>query len=244
MEYFLPVGMLFVVITTLSSQGDPRRLTQVELTELANISPNSVGIQAFDAVKKETKGSPLLFEDWKKGKLLFEENNFIGPEVLVNIDVIKSQVWFQLENGMMGQLPNHLLHSIIIYNDDVSRDSTLIRLIPIGEVEGNKNQETGFYEILYNGSPTFLKRTTKTFMEADYDQPYGRGTKYDEYRNYDRYYLEYPQGQFSKIKLKANAISKVLGKEVKKIIKTHDLFVENETDVILLLQYLNEEEHD
>lgn len=235
--------LMFLAFTTVNwAQTQTRILTQQELNDLADISPYSTGIQAFDLVNKQMKGSPMHFEDWKTAKLVFEKGKHTGPKVSVNMDVMTSTIWFQGGNGMLGNLPNKLLYSLIVYH--TPSDSTEVLILPLGAVEQNNLKEIGYFKVLFDGKGkhTLLKRVSKTFIEADYNKPYGRGVQYDEYLDNYNYYLSDINNSYTKIKLRAKTFKKLLGDEVKTIINKHDLEVEKEQDAVRMLKYLNGEE--
>ena len=242
---WITIILLLVLMSwsSLSGQSPENIMTQSDLNRLANLTVNSQGIPAFDLTNRTTKGSPYLFEPGTQAKVIFKKNDAISPRLLLNVDVMDEIIWFKLNSETAARLPNNLIKSIVAYSGD--NDSTYIELLPIASVEGTNNPSTGFYEALYEDTPKLLKRVSKHLVEADYQKPFSTGKTYDEYVESKSYFLQDSNGQYQKIKLKDKAILKLLGNKSARaaaIKKKYKLSLNNEADVVLLLQYLNQDE--
>ena len=93
--------------------------------------------------------------------------------------------------------------------------------------------------MLYQGKTALLKRVVKAFKQADYKNPYSNGTRYDEFRDLNSYYILKADDTLEKVKLSDKSVIEALGDRtdaLKAFVKQENLSGKTENDAIQIVQ--------
>lgn len=193
--------------------------------------------------KPEHKGTPYLYDHWKKGY------------IIINDSIISSQekIQFNLETGELIIGSGNGKGIIITDNDvtgfgiDKGDNITNINRRIFAKVNSSqfKNSEnrTHFYEVISNLQNTnFLLKDVKKYL---FDPNKSRGYQTQnsipqEYKEKANYYIKNSSGKYIKTKLKKKNILKLLNdkdSEVNAFVVSNKINFKKEHDVVKLLDY-------
>lgn len=233
------LSLLLLVAGPLSGQPNTT-YTEDDLRALSNLGPNSPGIHAIDLTYEGVKGTTFLTKDWQEGSFQVKGKDEFGQELPIQIDLEKQLLYFRMKNGFMGSIPANKLNAFQLKTG--ADQFRLFRVYPESDIEGSNGKREKFYEVLFHGSFTLLKRHYKRFQEANYKSAYATGKPYDEYIDESDLWLQESGQPFFKVKLKRKSIEKALpnyAAQVQKVIKSERLAMQQETDLIRLLEVLS-----
>lgn len=210
--------------------------TYQSMNQIVGSGPYTM-INTIDHRYEGLRGTPYFLPDWNKGQIemvagqhykevpikfdayrqhLVLLRTWAGNDsIIVNADQVKS---FQLKNSD-GQL-------------------YVFRHIPTAKTDDEALKE-GYFLVLYQGKTALLKRIVKAFKQADYKSPYSNGTRYDEFRDLNSYYILKPDQTLEKVKLSDKSLIDALGEhtdELKTFVKQEKLSGKTESDAIQIVQ--------
>jgi hypothetical protein len=198
-------------------------------------------VSSFDNRYQGVKGTPLMFEDWTEGYVLFKDK----PEeeevktFKMNIDLFQNKLYVTLYNGSIGTLPAKFVRSVHFKTEDGKEH--VFKPFIRKEVESSNFPGLGYYEILHEGDILLMKHHRKIFKEADYKGAYSADIRYDEYQDETRYFISLDNQSFEKIKLKSKNLEKAMPNyDIKALSKKEKLNLSKEEDVKKMLILLEE----
>lgn len=161
----------------------------------------------FDTRYEGVKGSPYVFEKWLPGKIFVNDSTTSAPGLKLNVDGMHNQAAVQLSDGVLG-LDNGKIKAVEIETQEgIARFETFREQEVGGRGDGNvllqvlaSHPEYGLY-----------KQNRIMFKKADYQGAYSPDVRYDEYVRMPAYYLRVGD-KYEKVKLKKNAIQKIIPK--------------------------------
>lgn len=164
------------------------------------------------------KGSPFLFQKWQRSSVPTDRGN--GVQFLLNYNIMEDYVVVS-----MGSVER-----IVFPESFIIKDRTFFRL---------KNQ---YFEVLYSGKKIKLLRRYSARLDKVERNGYNN-LKYDfEYVKSEDLFLQDLDGTLVPIKLhERNLLSKLPNpKAARLIIKSHELNLRTEADVVMLLAKLED----
>lgn len=205
-------------------------------------SPNTGGgnmILSFDTRYKGFLNSPYLLESWMKGDLFFK-NGTKYSDVDLKLNTYSDEVIVRKRDT----------------GDSIIVDKAAIQQFMLVNAQGQQmffrkltdteSKQTGFYQILYEGSRyTLLAHYKKTILKADYKGAYSAGRYYDEFLTAVNYHLiTKSSSEWTKLKTNEKALLKTLNDasgKLKVFIKERQLNpAKSQEDLVRLIQKANE----
>jgi hypothetical protein len=229
--------LLLVTTTTISFAQTDKTLVGTE-ENLRNISrlAGVVYTTNMDGLYEGIKGTPYLFNEWKKGNIYLMDNTYIN-DVSIKYNIYTDDIlYLNSKSGDSLIIDRSLINSFEITGDN-SNNLLLFKEISLRPYKKDKST---FVKVLYDGKSKFIVKYTKTFIKADYKGAYSAGRKYDEYIDDQQYYIMKDDNTPAKIKLNKKSVTKVLSDKddkIKSYLNEHKLALDNEDDVERLLQY-------
>jgi hypothetical protein len=229
--------LLLVTTTTISFAQTDKTLVGTE-ENLRNISrlAGVVYTTNMDGLYEGIKGTPYLFNEWKKGNIYLIDNTYIN-DVSIKYNIYTDDIlYLNSKSGDSLIIDRSLINSFEITGDN-SNNLLLFKEISLRPYKKDKST---FVKVLYDGKSKFIVKYTKTFIKADYKGAYSAGRKYDEYIDDQQYYIMKDDNTPAKIKLNKKSVTKVLSDKddkIKSYLNEHKLALDNEDDVERLLQY-------
>jgi hypothetical protein len=231
------IFLLLVTTTTISFAQTDKTLVGTE-ENLRNISrlAGVVYTTNMDGLYEGIKGTPYLFNEWKKGNIYLIDNTYIN-DVSIKYNIYTDDIlYLNSKSGDSLIIDRSLINSFEITGDN-SNNLLLFKEISLRPYKKDKST---FVKVLYDGKSKFIVKYTKTFIKADYKGAYSAGRKYDEYIDDQQYYIMKDDNTPAKIKLNKKSVTKVLSDKddkIKSYLNEHKLALDNEDDVERLLQY-------
>jgi hypothetical protein len=242
---FIFIGTFFSALTFLSSLHSQISTTTQNAGGMENyISMGDIQmVSTFDDRYQGVKGTPLVFEDWTEGYVLFKDKPEEKEEEVktfkMNIDMFQNILYVTLYNGAIGTLPTKFVSSV--HFKTAEGKERIFKPMVRKEVESSNFPGFGYYEIIHEGDMLLLKHHRKIFQEADYKGAYSADVRYDEYKDEKRYFISFDGQTFEKIKLKSKYLEKVMPQyDLKALSKKEKLNLSKEEDVKKLLSMLEE----
>jgi hypothetical protein len=229
--------LLLVTTTTISFAQTDKTLVGTE-ENLRNISrlAGVVYTTNMDGLYEGIKGTPYLFNEWKKGNIYLIDNTYIN-DVSIKYNIYTDDIlYLNSKSGDSLIIDRSLINSFEITGDN-SNNLLLFKEISLRPYKKDKST---FVKVLYDGKSKFIVKYAKTFIKADYKGAYSAGRKYDEYIDDQQYYIMKDDNTPAKIKLNKKSVTKVLSDKddkIKSYLNEHKLALDNEDDVERLLQY-------
>ena len=190
-------------------------------------------IQTFDTRYEGVKGSPYLYEEWKKGAVLLAGTTEPLP-ALLNYDCVNGQLLVRMPDGQPASLPVEAVNAFLISTDD--RDDEWAFFVSDVSEKGGKT----FYQVIYNEKTVLYKHLKKHFKPADYQRAYSPNRRYDEFEWDNQLYLKRENEIPEKIKLNAKAIISHFpdkSKELQDFISAGKLKFKSDEDLIRIIAY-------
>jgi len=186
--------------------------------------------------------SPYFFEDWQEGKGIFvqEPQDTFSATVLMNIDLLRQMLAVQFRDGAIGYIsPMHVRHLSIREKLYFQHDFVVL---PEYLVEGGNNQAFAFYERIYDGEFTLLKRVYKR-SQSQYALGLSSvtGNRNADVITTETYWFSEDQQSYKKMLLRRKSIEKLMPEmkdEIRDLVKKHQLNLFEEKDVLQLLEFL------
>ena len=234
--FSLIVGSVFIVNGQTRSYTNEAEQNIRSMTNLVN-GPGALG---FDERYEGSKGTPYLFDQWRTAKAKMYGLDTFSAEIKMNVDLIRQLMTIQLRDGTTGYISPFNIRSLIIEEPGGIKSQWVIR--PEYQVEGGKNEQPKFYEVLHQGDDyTLLKETKKLLIKATFQQPYSVSRNYDEFVTEYHYWLKEGDAPFNKVTLRKKVLEKALSEKetsVRQIAKTQNIDVREEAGIVRLLEFL------
>ena len=214
------------------------------LRTLGNLTPYSAGALGFDNRYEGIEGTPLLFDNWRTGSILFVKQDTFGAPLKINVDLITQVIMVQLQNGSIGEISGAYVQAIKVVEPGRSQSRKYI-VAREGDIEGMRSVRPKFYEALHQGEFTFLKSVQKKFEKANYTGAYSPDKRSDSFRTDIVYWLQTLGNKPEKVALKRKDIEKVMPnylEAIKRIAKEQKLGFAREEDIVQLLEFLEASE--
>jgi hypothetical protein len=161
---------------------------QLLLNEVGDLGRNwNSSFRVFDERYEGVRGSPLLYEEWRDGHVVFEDGRELSYEKLFNIDATTGELLIVLPSNNIVALPSTRIHSVSKILDS---PMYLARVYSCGDI-------TLYYAPL------------KKFKAADYKGAYSPDRRYDEYID-EPVVLAKVGSDFRDLKLKKKQVVKAL----------------------------------
>ena len=238
----LPCFSLLLLLSFSLGAQNPTEGNPDYLEQLANLGPNSLSVQGFDNRYEGVVGSAFLWEKWRTAQILFTGKEHYSREVEANLDLVSQQLFFRLSSLRGGYIPTRDIHAVRFGPADAPEALFVTHLR--GEVEGDRNEEIAFYQVLHQGDYTLLKHLSKYLLKANFKGGYSPDRRHDEYLARQAYFLRDSAGVFHKVKLRRKTLEKVLPRQsdrIRKYWKREQLKQDDEQSIILLLSLLEKE---
>lgn len=182
---------------------------------------------------EEIEGSPFLYEEWRRGNVLFG-NARLAYQVRLKFSVYSHQVFFE-RNGQMMAFMEEVKEFSIGKDSAQKQDAQLFRR---GYPAIDEQTEKSFYEVLAGDSIQLLKARVRKVEEF---QNYNESKK-RRFAEITILYVFIPSAN-SMIKIKKDkkslqAALPALSGKIEQIIKQYELRIKDEADLIRLIEGL------
>ncbi|GAB4041086.1 hypothetical protein GCM10028809_67330 [Spirosoma gilvum] len=209
----------------------------------AGQAPGAI-VNTVDLRYEGLRGTPYFLPEWNKGQIETTGGQTY-TDVLLKFDAFRQQLLLlrTLANG--GAWPGR--DSTIVDADQVKSFQFVadngqlyrFRKLPEPVKADNGTLNEAYFQVLYEGKTSLLKRVEKRFKPADYKMPYSPGIRYDEFREYESYFLLRPDQTLTKVKLSKQELLNALSdkREALKAFSTDKKHaLKTESDAIALLK--------
>jgi hypothetical protein len=245
MKFNILLFLVFLCSYTLVAQKATTEQLQVfnlqdNFDAISNLTESWVGGQGFDNRYEGIKGNPFLFDDWYPANVRIKGQLFEDTKVSYKVNLEKKLVVARYESGKYSSVRLAAFDEIHIKKGNTT--SIFAIVYPEG-LEGN-NEEAKVCELLYDGSYRLLKQHLKLIKKADFKQAYSTDVRYDEYQSSHLYFIQNPDGELQKVKLKKKAIAKAFPELEKKMNTFAKKYKDGEGDearIAAFLKSLDEE---
>lgn len=178
------------------------------LSEVARAASSLTGqVRTFDERYEGVRGTPLLFDNWVSGRVMFMDDQVLEYDSVFNIDAVNSEILILLPSGNAVSVRTKRIREAVLNIDEQSH-----QFVPVVADRVTRLAENDFVllEKLDCGDKIALYRwERKQFREADYKGGYSAERPYDEYLA-KAYYFFRIDGVFHEIKLKRRSVVKTL----------------------------------
>lgn len=190
------------------------------------------------------EGTPFLFDNWLKGYLvLINDAKLEG----IKINLLNQDGELQVSKPIEGidiryNIDESKIKYFIVFDSVTHRERRFDYLK--FDKSGNESSKGFFFEVLFDGSASFLKLASKEFKQAEEAKAYDLGTKKSRYILEETYLIK--GGSSSVIQplvLKKKSFENIFNsenfKKAETIMKNNKLKWSNESDIVQLLGLLN-----
>jgi|GEM_PF-1691222 hypothetical protein len=218
------------------AQEDVKNSKQQELSAYERQTRLQPGLTPTFFAKESAKGSPYLSLNWMRGVVEFTDKRIIpGPDesMYFNYDKYNNRLYVINGQYKIWSYPIDSISGFILA--DSPQVYSFEKIPAIGNdffLQSIVKSENGY---------SLYKRLITTMTSANYRSEgyYTLGEKYDEYKNYDEYYLIYPdKHKYKKFYLNKNAIYKVF-KNDKTLLDDYIKQPVTEKDLVAIVEALN-----
>lgn len=228
---------MFMVFGKLHAQVVPDNYELSEaMRDLYRTSTNVV--YTFDLNKGETRGSPMMFDEWKTGELYFSTKTRKG-NLRLNYNAYTDDIYYNSSEDKREYivLDKQYIDYMVLETGDPGKLHVMRKvLLP-------KTMEYVFMEVLYAGKLNLFLRTDKSYYEADTDQAYATRS-YNEYVTEYDYYYSGPDYLAHKLKTRKRPFLRVFGDHkgsVEEFIEQNNIDLKKEEDLIEVFRYYDTE---
>jgi hypothetical protein len=176
------------------------------------------------------KGTPFLFDDWKKGNVLLKTRERIDSVYirynlysdLLGVKVDGEEYQFNID-VLEFLLPDSLTNTMNLFRSGFS---------PVAGLT-----ERSFYQVLYDGKTKFLLKYKKEIASELTSTP---GVKARVFEDHKLYYILTASGKMERIRKKNKTILDLFDdkrEELKKMIDTNKLKLTTDEEIIKLLEF-------
>ncbi len=179
-----------------------------QLNQLQNQSNINTQIRLVDNRYEGLRGTPYLIPNWSKGEI-----ELVSGKTYANVPLK-----FDASSQNLVMLRPASKDSIILYANQIKRfafqdadgNAFLYRRYPDMKTDDAELKE-GYFQVLYVGKNSLLKRVSKTIRKADYKQAYSADVRYDAYQENVTYYLLRPDQSLVKVKRSRKSLFDAVG---------------------------------
>ena len=140
LNVFPGILMLLSVWTLCYGQSRTQSYSQQEVEQLANLTPTSAGVRSIDLAYEGVRGTPYISPVWLIGRVLFRSKDVFSGKMLLNINLEKNSLHFQLADGTPGTFDPKIVSAIIV-KDSSKVDSTRYAVYSGSEVVGKQRPQ-------------------------------------------------------------------------------------------------------
>lgn len=187
------IFILLIIIASISVYAQERAV----LDEQSSLGELNRRIREIEKKSKETKGSPFLFEEWKKGIVVNNNGDHINTYVNYNVYTDEMHVTNPRSTGVI--LQKNFADSIFIINND-----TTLLFVHLNNSENLKN---GIYQVLYDGNISLVVKRSKRLDRPNNKGAFPGDRKSNEFVVNDRYFVK-SDDSFSNIRLTKSSLKK------------------------------------
>jgi hypothetical protein len=167
------------------------------LNAILNLAPYSVGGVGFDSRYEGVKGSVRLFDKLLPSYLKIKGTDYY-LQLETDIDLAENFLLFlHPKSGALLSLPPDMVSEVVINNNG----KELLFRTSVGKRFEKDLKEKKFFQVLKDGTYSFIKMTVKIFTEASYKGAYSPDRRYDEYETKYRYYISGADSTFHQLLL-------------------------------------------
>ncbi|MBC8152550.1 MAG: hypothetical protein H7Z72_06530 [Bacteroidetes bacterium] len=204
--------------------------------QLGNTS-TSTQIRLVDNRYEGLRGTPYLVPTWSKGEIELVTGR-VYADVPLKFDALTQNLVI---------LRPAQKDSILVYANQIKRFSFqdtdgnpfVYRRFPAVKTDDAELKES-YFQVLYTGKNTLLKRTGKTLRKADFKQAYSSNVRYDAYEDNVTYYLLRPDQNLVKLKRARKSLFETLGGDqnaLKAFADREKLSFKTDVDMAKLIQF-------
>lgn len=198
---------------------------------------SSTQIRLVDNRYEGLRGTPYLVPNWSKGEI-----ELVTGKVYADVPIK-----FDASTQNLVMLRPATNDSIIVNAGQIKRFSFLdadgnpfvYRRFPAMKTD-DATLKDGYFQVLYAGKNTLLKRTGKIFRKADFKQAYSADVRYDAYQDDVTYYLLRPDQSLTKLKRSRKPLYEALGGDenlLKAFTDREKLSFKTDADMAKLVQF-------
>jgi len=180
----------------------------------------------------ELKGTPFLFEDFRKGDVYFSNKKMVR-DLMINYNCFTGELLYNSED--ITYIVNKLDIDYFTLTGDQPDEILLFKQVFIPD-----EKKRDFLQILYDEKTILFKRHLKEFKETEIKSPYHNNQEYDEYVDKKEYLVSTKDGKIVPLKPRKNSIMKTFPDQatvLEEFIKNEKINLKNETDLIRLIEY-------
>jgi hypothetical protein len=226
--------LLLLVIYSFSQNTPIGYEAELNLKNLAGSGGGPV--RTFDTRYEGVKGSPLLFDKCRKGRVTLIGDTS-GQKVMINYDVFNDALLYADKTGQMMVISKEYVDKFEIESD---KENIFWKFIKYDMEPSKEKEKIKYVKELYKGKCFLFMIMQKQLLKADFTGAYSSGRRYDEFYSEDAVMFQKPNGEILKLKPKNKAVIKLLSDkqtEIEKYIKELKIDVSKEEDLIKIFKY-------
>jgi hypothetical protein len=192
---------------------------------------NGTPVRARDYTNVE--GNPFLTEAWVEGTVKLKSGKTIS-KVPLKLDMVEDMLYFKDTKGNVLQFVEPVAEFKLPFSADGQLTESLYRAELSPETNGN-----AFYRVLFDGSADLLKQDRKRVVET---KAYNSATGTKTFSEVTGYYV-LRDNKITKLKKDKKSVISALsdkGAKVEEYIKSNNLDVKNDADLIAVFKFYNE----
>ncbi len=228
--------MTFLILFTLGKLHSQVVPDDYEISETTRDFYNTSGnvVYTFNLSKGETRGSPMMFEEWKSGELYFSTKTRKG-NLRLNYNAYTDDIYYNNSDNKREYivLDKQYIDYMVLETGDPGKLMIMRKtLLP-------KTMEYVFMEVLYSGKLNLFLRISKSYFEANTGQGYATRT-YNEYVKDYEYYFSGTDYIAYKLKTRKRPFLKIFGEDQDRIgnyMEENDIDLKKQEDLIRVFRY-------
>lgn len=237
------LGLLLSVATYAqeNSEGAATKNTQQLTNNMTPGKASSIGpgstIFIIPPKTEDRKGSPYLFEQWKKGVVFVKSLNKSYQFDYLKYDLMNNDIELKID-GQVKVIPDKEVKEFVI-QDDAS--GQVLKFIRLDRFSYETTPLSGFGQVITEGKVSLIKHSYTEIKEANYRVDLNVGDKFDTILQREKYYFAYKNKIYSANKKKeVIAFYAAQDKDAKSFIKENKLNVQNEVELAQLILHFNQ----
>lgn len=185
----------------------------------------------------EIVGDPYWDTHWGKSSLLLYKNDELVEGYFTRYDIFKDEFEFKLTNNDVRVLSGNKVKNIVWIDSVTNKDRYL--------VNGREYYEdgaplSGFVEVLVDAEVALIKHIRIEVLKPDFNPALNVGSKDTRVIKKESYYFNRAESLVRiKSKKSLDVLGPVYGQKINQFIKTNNVKLNNEADLIRLFQYLS-----
>ncbi|MGH1435848.1 MAG: hypothetical protein ACRBG0_15490 [Lewinella sp.] len=213
------------------------------ITKLSFVRPEGPTLNDLSNYGKvnRTEGTPYLYDAYTPGRIRFEGQPNFSEMLDVLLDLENNELFVKLSTGFIGEFPLEHLDAVQVYGE---KDTLTFEALNMQELFGEGDYGRRFYRVLHRGDRyLLLHQPIKYLRKEDYVENLGMVRRPDKYMERNQYWV-FDGASIYEIKSNLRQISKVFPRKaatMKRLVRTHDLNLNNQDDLGRLFALLEEE---